>query len=73
MQHVLTTGVNEAVKVEVGSIAEDQVTVAEQAAVTASRRAMAGLEGDRARTYQRGRSRNRWRGTGCQTPSATSR
>jgi transposase InsO family protein len=65
LQHVLTGGVDEAEEIEIGSIAEAQAAVARQAVGTASRCAMAVLEGDRARTYQRGRSRNCRRGAGC--------
>jgi hypothetical protein len=68
LQHVPSGGVDEAQQVEVGSIAEAQAAIAGQAAGAASRAAMAVLEGDRAETCQRGRSRDRWRVAGCRQP-----
>ena len=56
LQHIPTGGVDEAEDVKIKPIFATQAAVARQAVGTASRRAMAVLEGDRARTYQRGRS-----------------
>ena len=63
-----TGGVDEAVQVEVGSIAEAQAAVACQAAGAASSRTTAVLEGDCPRAYQRGRGGNRWRVSSCLHP-----
>jgi putative transposase len=52
-QHVLSGGVDEGEEVEVGSIVAVQAALARKTAGAASRRAMAVLEGDRARTFQR--------------------
>jgi hypothetical protein len=52
-QHIQTGGVDEAEDVEIESIVATQAAVARQVTGTASRRAMAVLEGDRGRTYQR--------------------
>ena len=68
LQHVRTGGVYEAEEVEIGSIAATQVAIARQTARTASRTAGAVLESNCARSHQRGRCRNRWRGAGCWNP-----
>ena len=64
-QHILFGGVDEDEEVEVGSIVAAQAALARKAAGSTSRRAMAVLEGDRARARERGRSGNCWRGVGC--------
>ena len=68
LQHILTGGVDESEEVKVGSITEAQATFAWQAAGAASRRAMAVLEGDRTRAYQRGHASDRWRVASCRQP-----
>ena len=64
-QHVPSGGVDEGEEVEVGSIVAVQTALARKAAGAASRRAKAVLEGDRARAFQRGRSRIRRCVSGC--------
>jgi hypothetical protein len=64
-QHVQTVSVNEAEDFEIESMIATEAVVARQVTGTALRRAKAVLEGDRGRTYQRGRSRSCRRGTGC--------